>query len=74
MFEILGIALGLVRMLIYYLLESLIFGLVINLIWIFLFKNLFELDISYLQFVGFLFVYRILLFDMTKHSNNINEE
>jgi multisubunit Na+/H+ antiporter MnhE subunit len=66
--------LGLVRIIVYYLIESLVFGLVINIIWLYLLQKFFEFNIDYLTIVGILLIYRLIFFDVTKqNTNNIVE-
>ena len=66
--EIILNVLVLIKIVFYYLIESLIFGLVLNVIWLYLVKNYFNLnfEISYFHFVGILIVYRIFKFDIIK--------
>lgn len=66
--EILGNALALVKIILYYVVESAIFGLVFNILWMYLFKSFFEIDISYFHFVGGLLIYRLLFFDMANFN------
>lgn len=66
--EIILNVLVLIKIVFYYLIESSIFGLVLNVIWLYLFKNYFNLnfEIGYFHFVGILIVYRIFKFDIIK--------
>lgn len=70
--EIVGNVIGLLRIIIYYAVESFIFGLILNLCWIFLFKTFFNIDLTYFHFVGLIMVIRLLSFKFTEL--NINNE
>lgn len=69
-YELINNILNLTRVIVYYVVESLLFGLIINLIWKYLFSVFFNLEISYLNFVGFLIIYRLLFFNILKYNNN----
>lgn len=54
----------------YYLLESLILGVVIFLIWRFLLFQIFKFPITYFQWVGIIWIIKVLFFDIFKLINN----
>ncbi|MDA3781259.1 MAG: hypothetical protein PF487_13690 [Bacteroidales bacterium] len=64
--------LGLVRIIVYFLLESLVFGLVINIIWLYVLQQYFDFNIGYLTIVSSLLIYRLFIFDVTKQNSNTN--
>lgn len=73
-YELINNVIGLIRIIIYYLIESLIFGLVMNILWNYLFKMYFDFNISYLHFVSFLIIYRLIFFDVIKHNQQNSVE
>jgi len=59
-----------------YLFESMFIALFIMIIWNFSLFDLFNYDVSYIQWVGIIWIYKILNFDVYKiqiNSNDIND-
>ena len=59
-----------------YLFESMFIALFIMTIWNFSLFDLFKYDVSYIQWVGIIWIYKILNFDVYKiqmNSNDIND-
>ena len=59
-----------------YLFESMFIALFIMTIWDFSLFDLFKYDVSYIQWVGIIWIYKILNFDVYKiqmNSNDIND-
>lgn len=60
----------LLKLIVYYVVESLIFGLVINALWIYLFKDFINIELTYLHFVGVLLIIRLINFKFTDLTTN----
>lgn len=60
----------LLKLIVYYVVESLIFGLVINALWIYLFKDFINIELTYLHFVGVLLIIRLINFKFTDLTIN----
>lgn len=60
----------LLKLIVYYVVESLIFGLVINGLWIYLFKDFINIELNYLHFVGVLLIIRLINFKFTDLTTN----
>lgn len=62
----------------YYLIESLFLGMIVSLIWKIMFQKRFTFELSYFDFVVFIWVIKVLLFDIFKvnpfFTKNMNEE
>lgn len=62
----------------YYLIESMIIALFISFVWNFLLNELFRINISYFQWVGMIWIIKIIFFDIFKLisavNNNNNEK
>jgi len=59
----------------YYLAESFLIALFVNLVWKFLLYSTFKIGISYFQWVGIIWIVKIIFFDIFKFynvANNIN--
>lgn len=59
-----------------YLFESMFIALFVMTIWNFSLFDLFKYDVSYIQWVGIIWIYKILNFDVYKiqtNSNDIND-
>ena len=50
----------------YYLIESLIIGLVVSLLWKYLLFTTFKIEIKYLQWVAIIWIIKVLFFDIFK--------
>lgn len=62
----------------YYLIESMIIALFISFVWNFFLEELFHISISYFQWIGIIWIIKIIFFDVFKLlsavNNNDNKE
>lgn len=56
----------------YYLIESMIIALFISFVWNFFLKELFHVNISYFQWVGIIWIIKIIFFDVFKLLSAVN--
>ena len=59
----------------YYLLESLLIALFVSFVWNFFLQQLFNINVSYLQWVAIIWIIKIIFFDLFKtFLHTINNE
>lgn len=69
--------LGLIPIIIYYLLESFLFAIFTNFTWKFFLFDLFKIEIKYMQWVGIIWIVKLLYFNvfaLIPIANNLKKE